>query len=291
MASTRELAAVDRWHDFAGYAIVAVVFIGSLLLATLINRNKLEIRNEKVETRIAAGSPFRLSTFSLLLSLLWLFAIEVGAESWYRAHERNLVPRVAWSVRPPDKAMGFREIKIDEAVRQTLRFDTGREVVWRTNDASTPELSTTNYLFFFRWNPGSSSVVRARAHRPDICLPSTGWKLIADRGMKTYLARDDIALPARHFSFKQEGGNAVVHTFFCLQEDKIHTDEARPDLQLPEGVQPDWSLKARTRVVRNGVRNLGQQVLEIVFLNTRQVDDQAAENKFQQMIRELVVAE
>ena len=91
-------------------------------------------------------------------------------------------------MRVPETAPGFREIKIEEAVRQTLRFDAGREVVWKTADASAPENSATNYLFFFRWNPGSSSVVRARAHRPDICLPSVGWKQTGDRGVKTYVA-------------------------------------------------------------------------------------------------------
>jgi len=123
--------------------------------------------------------------------------LEVAVESWYRAHERNLVGRPAWTVRVPETAPGFREIRIEEAVRQTLRFDTGREVLWKTANAGAPENSAINYLFFFRWNPGSSSVVRARAHRPDICLPSVGWKQTADRGVKTYTAREGVALPMR----------------------------------------------------------------------------------------------
>jgi hypothetical protein len=133
-------------------------------------------------------------------------------------------------------------------------------------------------------------VVRARAHRPDICLPSAGWKQIADRGMKTYLARDGIALPTRHVSFRQEGSGAVVHTFFCLQEDKIHSEEARPDLQLAEGVQPDWSAEARLLAVRHGIRNLGQQVLEMVFFTSRPIDDEAAEARFAELVRDVVVA-
>jgi exosortase len=295
MASTRELAAVDRWHDFAGYGIVAVVFVGALALAAILNRDhKVEIRKEKgenAEEPSSRASPFLISNFYFPLSLLFLLAVEVGAESWYQMHERNLVPSASWNVRPPEKATGFRELKIEEGVRQTLRFDTGREVIWKTADADAPEISITNYLFFFRWNPGSSSVVRARAHRPDICLPSAGWKQIADRGTKTYSARDGVALPARHVTFKQEGSNAVVHTFFCLQEDKIHREEARPDLQLVEGVQPDWSAEARLLAVRNGIRNLGQQVLEVVFLTPRPIDDEAAEARFAELVREVVAAE
>jgi exosortase len=302
IAATQSIPAVDRWHDFAGYSIVAVVFCGSLLLTAILNRNKkVESRKEEVgneETGKASAprfllptSYFLLSPSYFLLSLLWLVAVEAGAHAWYRGHEKNLTARGSWSVRPPEKAPGFREIKIDDSVRQTLRFDLGREVTWKTIGDATPGFSTTNYLFFFRWNPGSASVLRARAHRPDICLPSIGWQQLADRGAKTYLVRDEIPIVARHITFRQGNGNAVAHTFFCLQEDKTHTEELRPDLQLAEGVQPDWSIKARFRTVRNGIRNLGQQVLEVIFVSPQPMDDQMAEDKFAQLLREAVEPE
>jgi exosortase/archaeosortase family protein len=292
IASTREIAAVDRWHDFAGYAIVAVVFLGVLLLAALLARRgrKSEVRDQRSEARSqrSPASDLRLLT-SVLLA--WLLAVEIGVEAWYRSHERNLAPRTPWSVRAPESATGVRKIKIDEAVRQTLRFDTGRELVWKSIEPNAPGNSAITYLYSFRWNPGSSSVVRARAHRPDICLPDAGWKQLADYGMKTYEAADGIELEARHISFKQDKGSAVIHTFFCLQEDKVHREEARPDLQLPQGVQPDWSLAARTRVVKNGVRNLGQQVLEVVFLDAHAIDQKAAEERFAALVKEAVAAE
>jgi exosortase len=327
IASTRELSAVERWHDLAGHAIVAVVFCGSVLLTAVLARRagKVERRMEpagaerhgqrptgeragaseskaKIENEkgVAAGaspltSDFRPPTSafiphpsSFILSLLWLVAIEAGVENWYRSHERNLAARPAWKVRVPETAPGFREIRIEEAVRQTLRYDAGREVLWKTVDARTPENSATNYLFFFRWNPGSSSVVRARAHRPDICLPSVGWKQTADLGVKTYLAGDGIALPMRHITFRQEGGNAVIHTFFCLQEDKVRTDEARPDLELANGIQPDWSFVARARMVRLGERNLGQQVLEFVVITSQSVKPEDAEARFAALLPGLV---
>lgn len=294
MAATREIAAVDRWHDFAGYTIVAVVFCGSLLLAAFLNRNKVEsgqAKGENEETERSSPRPFLLSPPYFLFCILWLLLVEAGAEGWYRAHEKNLAELGGWNVRPPESAPGFREIKIDESVRQTLRFDLGREVTWKTNGDAAASFPTTNYLFFFRWNRGSSSVLRARAHRPDICLPSIGWQQIADRGAKTYLARAEIPIVARHISFRQSRGEAVAHTFYCLQEDKTHASEPRPDLQLAEGVQPDWSAQARVRVVRDGIRNLGQQVLEVVFLYPRPVDDEAAEARFADLVREDVVEE
>jgi exosortase len=290
IAASRGVAAVAEWHDFAGYAIVAIVFIGSLALTAVLGRrpSKVESRKEKVENeeeKEAARPRFLLSTSYFLLSLCWLLAIEIGVEGWYRAHEKDLIVVGSWNVRPPEKAPGFREIKIDENVRQTLRFDDGREVTWKSG---APGSSITNYLFFFRWNPGSSSVLRARAHRPDICLPSIGWTRVADLGARNYPANGDISIPARHITFRQAQGNIIAHTFFCLQEDKINRHETRPDLLLAQGVQPDWSFAARLRTVRNGIRNLGQQVLETVLISSSPMDDSSAEEKFGEVVKETV---
>ena len=293
IATTRGVAAVNEWHDVAGYVIVAIVFLGSLGLAALLSRSS-EIRSRSSEVGSPRSQPSSilhpLSSVALLVCFLWILTVEAAAAGWYRAHERDLQPRPGWTVQFPEKAPGFREIKIDEVVRQTLRFDEGREVMWKASDPAVPGPAGTNYLFFFRWNPGSSSVLRARAHRPDICLPNVGWQQLADRGAKTYFTPDKIPITARHVSFRQSRGNAVAHTFFCLQEDKINPNDPRPDLQLATGVAPSWSMEARVRVVRNGIRNLGQQVLEVVLVNSPPLDDQTAETRFEQLIAEVVVA-
>src|SRR5256885_826131 len=90
IAATRSIAAVAGWHDFAGYAIVAVVFCGSLALTAILNRNnKVESRKyevEKGETGKTPRRPFLLSTSYLLLSFVWLLFVEIGVEFWYRSH-------------------------------------------------------------------------------------------------------------------------------------------------------------------------------------------------------------
>ena len=286
VAATRGVPAVAEWHDFAGYAIVAVVFLGSLGLTVLLARRASKVQSRKAKVENEEGtSLFLLSTSYLLLCFLWLVSVEIGVEAWYRAHEKNLIVIGNWNVRPPENAPGFRELKIDEMVRQTLRFDEGREVVWKNNSGRD---NATNYLFFFRWNPGSASVLRARAHRPDICLPSIGWTLLSDLGAKNYSAAGGISIAARHIAFRQTQGNVVAHTFFCLQEDRIHRSEARPDLLLAEGVQPSWSVEARARVVREGIRNLGQQVLETILISSPPMDDARAEARFEELVREVV---
>ena len=96
-------------------------------------------------------------------------------------------------------------------------------------------------------------------------------------------------LPVRHISFARDKLNVVAHTFFCLQEDKSHVNEPRPDLLVSGGAQPDWSFRGRAEVVRNGVRNLGQQVLEVVMVSAPPMDDEAAEQKFAEIAKTLIV--
>jgi exosortase len=312
IAATKNIAAVGHWHDLAGYSIVVAVFAGSLLLAILLGRGKAEAGNQKSEVRgqnsetkgqlplFSQRSYFLLPTSYFLLALCWLAFVEIGCEAWYRAHERNVAPSPQWTVRWPKDAPGFHEIEINEDVRDTLRYNDGHEAVWDVTTAKRGERSTSAerpavmkcILFAFRWNPGSSSVVRARAHRPDICLPSAGWQQRSDRGTANYLVDENFSVPFRHIAFASAGGGAVAHTFFCLQEDELHPAEPRPDLQL-SGAHPkrDWWFRGRFRVVFNGVRNLGQQVMQLIFVSPREVSDASAEAHFAELIPRLIKIE
>jgi exosortase len=295
IAASQSLEAVHKWHDIAGYSIVAVVFFGTMAIAALLGRKHPTYEDETaMREPNTLPSAFRIPQSAILFSLAWLVSVEIAVEAWYRAHERNLVPVSAWSVDWPKATTGFRSIDIDEGVRRTLRFDAGSEATWPlapTNNAppvsEAPRVAPHCFAFFFRWNAGGSSVVRARAHRPDICLPSAGWETISDRGIGDYAA-GDLQVPFRRVAFRKAGGNNIAHTYFCLQEDLRRPTEDRPDLKLAAGTQPDWSIAGRARVVRNGVRNLGQQVLEIVIVNPGPMTDEEADREFAALVPQLI---
>jgi hypothetical protein len=225
--------------------------------------------------------------------------IEIASEAWYRSHERHLAPVARWIVSWPKDAPGFRELKIEEAVRANLRYDDGHETVWNTlfpiqkTSGAAGQTAARCTLFVFRWKPGSTSVVRARAHRPDICLPNVGWHQVSDRGVAQYAVERGFSVPFRHVAFVHRRSGAVAHTFFCLQEDELHPTEPRPDLQISNGFQPraDWSFRGRAHVVFNGVRNMGQQVMELIFVSSPEVDDAAAERKFVELVPKLIKVE
>jgi len=224
------------------------------------------------------ASSFHLPTSYFLLSLAWLLVVEAGAEIWYRSHESNMVPRLAWSVQWPKTAEGFREIPIDEEIKTTLRFDEGREASWLlpgengSASAVTGRFSRTArcLLFFFRWEPGTSTILRARAHRPDICLPSAGWRQVGDQGTRLYRAAANLELPFRHFTFDRSlpgQRRAFAHAFFCIHEDRVRASENTPTFDPSVETTSRWASSDRWRVVRQGRRNPGQQVMEFILIN------------------------
>ncbi|MFN2475206.1 MAG: archaeosortase/exosortase family protein [Chthoniobacterales bacterium] len=295
IAASQSLDAVHHWHDIAGYSIVAAVFLGTMAIAAVLGKKNATTQSETPMRREhALHSAIRIPQSAILLALGWLVAVEIAVEAWYRARERNLIPVSAWSVEWPKETPGFRTIDIDESVRRTLRFDTGGEATWplafgknRTQTTGMPPAAPHCFAFFFRWNAGGSSVVRARAHRPDICLPSAGWEPMNDRGPGDFAA-GDLRVPFRRVAFRKGAGNVIAHTYFCLQEDLRRPTEDRPDLQLAAGTQPDWSITGRARVVRNGVRNLGQQVLEVVIVSSGPMSDEEADREFAALLPQLI---
>lgn len=307
IAATQSTLAVDRWHDFAGYFIVGAVFAVCLGVTTILSRRRspIVVRKSLLPSDAIVRRESCVPLPCLIATLAWIVLIEVVVERWYRGGEQNMLPRVHWTVRWPDSAAGFRELRIDENVRSTLRFDEGREVVWRAKfgDGETEAASSTKEnlrdhqsscsLFFFRWEPGTATILRARAHRPDICLPNTGWRQSDDDGVRDYPVAEKLSLPFRHFSFVRDSvpnQRAVfAHAFFCLREDFVRATESATAQFDPGSKTPtDWGVYDRLKVVREGLRNPGQQVLEFVVAGPEQITSATAEKAFATLVPNLV---
>ena len=196
----------------------------------------------------------------------------------------------------PEDAPGFKEVPIDDHTREMLRYDTGRQATWTVSPVVRPEASDgigrerpgQAYLFFFRWEPGTATVLRARAHRPDICLPAVGWTQFGQPEIRSYPVGENLALPFQHFRFlhNDPGGRPVyAETFFCLREDRVRAGSGGETESLAFS---HWSIPERWEVVRKGMRNPGQQVLEFVLLSRNPLSAEEARNKFAAMVPELV---
>jgi exosortase len=309
IAATRGVPAVEHWHDSAGYAIVGIVFLGCLAIAKFLGHKEEESKKAKVEnaeppvTAVNPQSAFRNPQFSSLLppsyflisTLAFLLFVELGVEAWYRAHERNMRPSAQWSVRWPESAPQFRELKIDERTRSILHNDEGRGAMWHDEANGSPGVSTAgeaaSLLYFFRWQPGHNSALLANAHRPDVCLPASGWRQTGDFGVREYQISNGFAVPFRHFEFRSEGPGRVriAHAFYCVWEDRVpQASTAEASARGLFGDPSAWSRSERMQAVFQGRRHLGQQVMEYLVIEGSEVGAPEAEEAFAAKVRELV---
>ncbi|HJT79550.1 MAG TPA: exosortase/archaeosortase family protein [Chthoniobacterales bacterium] len=305
IAATQGLAHVEKWHDIAGYTIVGLVFFGCLGITAWLARGKLESRKDKVENEkadaAAASSPknnfyFLKTSYFVPAVLGWLIAVEIAVEVWYRSHEKNLVRTAQWSVQWPEQNPGFRDLPIDERTRAQLHFDKGRGVSWRRPNEKSGETFSTlasaqpiSLLFFFRWEPGHNSALLANAHRPDVCLPATGWRQTEDHGVRNYRVSPDLTIPFRHFVFAHEGGGRrqYAHAFYCVWEDRVR-GSLQGSATETAGDPSAWTRSERLQAVRQGRRHLGQQVLEYLQMEPREITAAEAEENFARLVPRLV---
>ena len=310
IAAAKGILEVSQWHNIAGYTIVALVFIGTLGLAYLLGRKKRTVAAgvppAESRTLQPAQLPLQIPPYYVLSALCWLLFIEIGIAAWYRVHETNLVDTIRWDVQWPKASPNFRKLKIDEEIRSVLRFDDGQGAAWTlTSPAGTPlDRSTPNtiscILYVFRWKPGRNSALLANLHRPDVCLPASGWSQVADDGVRNYPVNGRFELPFRHFEFQRAFENSTpqtAHAFYCLSEDRASEpsttqQDANPTTNSPgmSGSPSEWTRAERLRSVLEGRRHLGQQVMEVVFMSSEQFSAADAESHLRDLVRDVVVS-
>ena len=350
IAATKNISEISRWHDVAGYTIIALVFLGTMGLAYLLGKSEVrsqksevgkqevqsaaepmgsatqkaksrqvaasELGNERVSIRnefTRRGGQSAIASYYLVFAFCWLLFIEIGTAAWYRLHETNLVTSTRWSVRWPERALNFRELKIDEEIRSVLRFDEGQAAAWTitsslasagfplVNGSATPmnqlrQNTIAGFLYVFRWKPGRNSALLANLHRPDVCLPASGWTQLVDDGVRNYPVSGPFELPFRHFEFQRAFENSTpqtAHAFYCLSEDRAAGSSAPPsgaNLPSMSGSRSEWTRSERLRTVLEGRRHLGQQVIEAIFIGDAGYSAAEAESHLRDLVREVVVS-
>ena len=140
-----------------------------------------------------------------------------------------------------------------------LRCSNSESASWQDDDGNQWS------AFFLRWEPGRNSAQLAKGHRPEICLPAAGLRLVDDLG-EVALQPNGIEMYFRHMRF--ESGGRLLHVFYTLWSDYGASNE-KPMLE-------DGTQASRLQAVLAGKRNLGQQVLEIAIQGPDSDDEAVA---------------
>ena len=285
-ASQHGLSAIDKWHDPAGMTIAVACFFALWLLAVLIKRKwstsapplspremaKQPISPGPLSPREMTSSPISPGPLSpremtsspispgplpslqpcrtfLLAVGCWAILCLVATEVWYRSHAVKDAGAFHWTVALPESKPGFEKVELPRRTLRLLAFDAGGTSQWKEEDGSEFSLS------FFRWNPRSiQSVIQSRVHRPEVCLPASGYKQLAESEL-VFFDAGQLKLPFRKYTYASEG--QILYVFYCQWEDGAET-------QTGLGASASGHIE-RLRSVWVGRRLVGEQTLEIII--------------------------
>ena len=250
IAAKEGTAALGRWHDLIGTAVVIVGMAGLIGIAWFLRKKESGGATEDVAGSWGAKAPPRLkqSLVGSIVRLGWLAAVFGMTELWYRSHETHLVPVPEWQVRWPNDIAQV--LPIPEEARAILRFNDAQSAAWEKPRA------VRWWGFFARWKPQRTALQLVRSHSPEICLPAVGRTFRRELPPVTF---ESDALPLRFRVYQFEQNDRPLFVFVCIQEDKA----AEAGAAEPPG---EWTAQGRLHAAWRGQRNLGQRLLEIAVI-------------------------
>jgi len=183
-----------------------------------------------------------------LISLLCLtIAAEAGTQAWYGIHEARAARVDPWNVAWPEQARNWKALPVAEQAQELLRYNEGGGGTWSGEDGRQWT------MYFFKWLPGRTAGLFIKNHRPDICLPASGMTLRGGAQNRLFEV-NGVRLPIRAYVF--ESGSTLLHVYYCYWD-------GSPAERAPQD-QENWTAAGRLEAVRQGKREVGTQMLEIV---------------------------
>ena len=226
----------------------------------------------QVSSPVVPSSIFHLPSspamrFALAVGLWSLLCIG-ATEAWYRSHTPKDSGVFHWSVALPEGKTGFEKVELAPRTIKLLRYDLAATGKWRVEDGS--EWSVD----FFRWQPRSiEAVINSRTHRPEVCLPASGFRQLSSSEL-IQVEASGLTLPFRKYTYEMDGRKLYV--FFCQWE-----DGAENQAGMQSSGQAD-----RLQSVLKGRRLVGQQTLEIIVTDCNSLEQ--AEQQLRKHLPELI---
>jgi len=257
--------AIARYHDPAGFTVLTICFALIWLVSIWLARGQPGPAGN--EAHPPAPPLPRALTWTLAA---WLVLTLGGAEWWFRGGPAPRPPALTFVF--PETSPHFQKIELKPTTAAQLQPDLGRVAAW-----SSPSGQWLAYSF--QWFPGTSRArILARLHKPDACLPSTGWQMTEERA-PILLPFGGVTLPFRALTFGRstDHGDEFAHIYFCIWQEHANGQ--------PEPADDNLRLTS-LRLIGQRERGLGQQILEVVLAGAD--DGPTADAAFRQEIAPLL---
>lgn len=300
------LGAVDKFHDPAGWTILAASVAGLALIGWLLYRQqgraRHPVRAESGETPTAdfrppTSAPRSLvpnpqpSTFNLQLGVLCatllatLIGTELGIRWWFGIHERPSRSAVVDFVTRFDAGgASSKPLKITREVQAMLDYDRGSGWEWQGGGAERWQ------AFYFVWDEPKTLAREiacnsaATGHQPELCFTRAGMQLRQMFGRRRYVA-NGVPLVFKVYEFADR--NIPIYVFSCTWERNAQQSTSDEE-QLRGGPSTAHGIRQAIHQFTRGERGITDEVRVLKFgvWGPRTIGE--AEASFQQQLNLLV---
>ena len=246
VAANSGVAAIHRWHDPAGFTILVICLFALWRLSMWL---KPAPAADSIKwARRPAVAVFQAHWWLSAL-VLWIVLTEIAVAVWYAPTAAQKMGSAPWSVAWPTSERDYRREPISATVETLLRYNEGGAATWRSAD------DRRWMMYYFRWLPGRTAALFVKNHRPEICLPASGLTMEEASGVRL-VTLNGVKLPIRSYRF--DDGGRPLHIFYCYWDGRSsYVDDAA-------AASEDWTARGRLHAARQGKRELGTRMLELV---------------------------
>ena len=262
-------AALEAWHDPAGFAALAANAVLVIVVAWAIHpRGGGMVPTQPAWSGLYRSLAPRLRAAAVpgAVALAILAAGFGFTEYWFHRQDRAVVVMSPWSFQLPTGKPEFRETEINSLTRKKLYFDEGYSGQWKD------EAGRRWQAYYFEWYAGRNATQTQTGHDPRSCLGGVGLTEVAKLPPVKF-NRGNVRLSFDGYHFRDGAENVFV--FNCLAENvRGPADESQ--------ARGDAGISDRIAAAIAGRRQAGQRRLEIAIWDAP--DGATAANQFSELI-------
>ena len=194
-------AAMEHWHDTAGYLVFGLSFAAVIGAAWLVRPRGLNASSKSAST----PPPHWLPSLPVALVLVLLLGAWPFCAAWYALRAPDISQKSTWRLDLAQVAPSAKTEQPLASLRQALFYDEGLQSSWK--DGAGREWS----LYNLQWNNGRAAQLGG-VHSPESCLPAVGWAQL-QQGDNLDWRRGNLELIFNTYEFAH--GATHLFVFYC----------------------------------------------------------------------------